>query len=210
MKRIYMLLTMLVLLLCANSNTSYAVTLSVFNNATDYNNAVGSQLFMIDFNGSPNAVVVGSTISPYAAFGSPEATNPSQVVWSSNALTDAGSTIAANYVGPLSIDFSSPVFAFALDFLSASEQETLKLYDANNTLIGSVLASNASGFFGLVSDTAIDSVVIINGIFPSTGNPDRFFIDNLHANATAVPEPSTLLLLGSGLLGFGIMGLRKK
>ena len=172
---------------------------TVFNNSAAYSSAVGSELFLIDFNGSPNAVVDGSTISTQATFGSPEASDPTKVLWSSNAMTDAGSTVALNGVGPVGIDFVSPVFAFSLVFSSASENETVELYDTASTLIGSVLAPNASGFFGVLSNTAIDTVIIRNGLF-SPGNRDRFFIDDLRANTASVPEPLTGLLLVTGLL----------
>ena len=135
---------------------------------------------------------------------------PANVQWSSNALTDAGSTIASNFVGPLSIDFTDPsIFNFSLIFTSASEQETLELYDNTSTLFASVLSPNASGFFGLTSDVAIDYVIIRNGIFPTTGGNDRFFIDNLSANAV-VPVPAAVWLFGSGILGLIGVARRKK
>ena len=182
---------------CAGNAQSANVT--VFGNAANYSAATGSESFMIDFNGSPGALVDGSTISAFATFSSPEASNPALVNWNSNALSDAGSTLVTTSVGPLAIDFTDPAtFAFSLDFLSAGEQETLELYDSSHNLIASVLAPNASGFFGLVSDTAIDSVIIRNGLF-SGGNRDRFFIDNLRVNA--VPVPAAIWLFGAGLLG---------
>lgn len=184
---------------------AHSATVTVFDNYTDYSNATAAELFLIDFSSSPGTSVDGSTISPHAVFGSPEATNPTQVVWSSDALTDAGSTLVSTSVGPISIDFTDPsILAFSLDFLSAGEQETIELYDSNGVLFSTVLAPNASGFFGLVSDTAIDSLIIRNGTFTS-GNRDRFFIDNLRANA--VPVPAAIWMLGAGLIG--LAGFRK-
>ncbi len=184
------------MMLCAVAGSADAVT--VFGNATDYGNAVAGQLYAIDFNGSPNTLVDGTTISANVTFGSPEAADTSLVNWSSDALSDAGSTSAPNGVGPLSLEFLVPVFAFALDFSSASENETVELYDGSGGLIDAVLAPNASGFFGVRSATAISSVIIVNGIFPASGNPDRFFIDNLQVNA--IPLPGAIWLAGSGLL----------
>jgi len=183
-----------------------AATVSVYNNAADYSAATGSQLFLIDFNGSTNMLVNGGTLSTDASFTSPEANNPNFVNWSSDALSDAGSTLVSTNVGPLGIDFTDPsILAFSVDFLSAGEQETLELYDSNNIMFASVLAPNASGFFGLVSDTAIDSIIIRNGTFTS-GNRDRFFIDNLSANV--VPIPGAIWLFASAIVV--LAGFRKK
>ena len=181
----------------------------VYDNEVDYLNATGAELFLIDFNGSPNASVDGSTISSDVTFSSPEASNSALVVWSSNALTDAGSTTAANFVGPLTLDFSADVNAFSLEFLSSGNQQTIELYDSLNTLIDSVSSPTSGGFFGVTSDTGISSATIINGLF-ANGTPDRFFIDNLRANASAnVPEPASIALMGLGLAALGFSRRKK-
>lgn len=197
MNKVHLVLASIVLGYSANA---YSANVNVYDNAFSYNAAVGSELFRIDFNDSPDKIVDGSTISPHAIFGSPEASDPATVLWSSNALTDAGSTVASNFVGPLSIDFTDPsIFNFSLTFSSAGVQETIELYDDTDTLLASVLSPNVNGFFGLTSDVAIDYVIIRNGIFPDVGN-DRFFIDNLSAD-TVVPVPAAVWLFSSGLVG---------
>ncbi len=197
MNKIHLVLASTVLGYSANT---YSANVNVYDNAFNYNAAVGSELFRVDFNDSPDKIVDGSTISPHAIFGSPEASDPATVLWSSNALTDAGSTVASNFVGPLSIDFTDPsIFNFSLTFSSAGVQETIELYDDTDTLLASVSSPNVNGFFGLTSDVAIDYVIIRNGIFPDVGN-DRFFIDNLSAD-TVVPVPAAVWLFGSGLIG---------
>lgn len=203
--KITLLLSFLIATLSFNVNSA---TVTVYGDSASYDAATTHQIFLIDFNGSPAAYVDGSTISPYAIFGSPEASDPTQVLWNSDALSDAGSTISVTSVGPVSIDFTdTDVLAFSLDFLSAGEQETVELYDSSNNLIASVLAPNASGFFGVVSDTAIDSVIIRNGLF-ANGNPDRFFIDNLSVDAV-VPVPAAFWLFISGLAGLVMYGRGK-
>lgn len=157
---------------------------TVYGNETDYNNATGAQIFLIDFNGSTGAFVDGGSFSGEVTFGSPEAEDPTLVNWNSDAISDAGSTSSPTNVGPIDGVFTTPVRAFALVFLSAGEAETVHMFDEGGALIASVLAPNASGFFGVVSATPIKSFFLENGLFPN-GNRDRFFIDDFRANEPA-------------------------
>jgi hypothetical protein len=62
-------------------------------------------------------------------------------------------------------------------------------------------------FFGLTSDKAIRSISFTN-LQPAQG--DRFGFDNLVVGLTAVPEPSSLLLLLSGAFCGGLHVLRRR
>ena len=101
----------------------------VFENQADYDAATGPQVFLINFSGSTGLLVSGDSFSPAVNFGSPEASDPSQVLWSSDAITDAGSDIALNNVGPVDGVFTDPVyFYFAWDkdnlYIAAKCMET--------------------------------------------------------------------------------------
>lgn len=184
-----------------------AVILS-FTSELTYNAAVGAELFFIDFDSQPQGTFTDGIFAGMVDFGSPEASNPAQVWMNSLAMSDAGSTVASNSVGPIDGIFASPVFAFGLEFSSSGSPQTLELYDGSSALIGTAV-SNAGGFFGVLSDASISSFIIRNGEF-SPGNNDRFFVDNFRANAAApVPEPGTLALFGFGLAA-GASRLRRR
>ncbi|MGB5560316.1 MAG: VPLPA-CTERM sorting domain-containing protein [Paracoccaceae bacterium] len=189
-----------------SATVAQAATTS-FTDLLSYNTAVGAELFSIDFNGPASGGDPGDYVGK-VDFGSPEASDPTLVNLGSNALSDAGSTTAANGVGPVDGVFYSAVHAFRLDFLSSGLPQTIELYDATANLIASVITP-ASGFFGVKSDTAIGSFIIRNGEF-SANTRDRFFIDNFAANAISpIPLPASFPLALLGLGAFALVRRRK-
>jgi hypothetical protein len=180
------LFLVVILVFSITATTEAAVV--VFDNEADYNAATGSQIFLIDFDGNPpgGTLALGSSFSAAVTFGSPEASDPTQVWWNSDAICDAGSLIAPNGVGPVDGVFTDPVYAFALLFSSSGAAEEVSLYDESDVLIATVTAPNPSGFFGVLSDTPIKSFEIDNGEFWKEPEeefwPDRFFIDDFRAN----------------------------
>jgi hypothetical protein len=193
---------MLILVAVGDGSTQAAVT--VYSNQVDYDAAVGTELFFIDFNGSSGMLADGDSFSSEVTFGSPEATDPTKVLWNSDAITDAGSTSAPNAVGPIDGVFAAPVAAFALVFSSSGEKEEISLFAEDTGLIDTVTAPNASGFFGVHSDTPIKTFLLDNGTFPN-GSPDRFFVDDFRAN---VPEPSSGVTIGIGAVAMLLFGRR--
>src|SRR4029453_16762416 len=89
--------------LCLLSPMATSAVLTTYSNVAAYTAASGPQQLFIDFNGNPvgGAIVDGSTFNGGVAFGSPEASNPANVLWNDDAISDAGSTTASNGVGPM-------------------------------------------------------------------------------------------------------------
>lgn len=170
-----------------------AQDVTVYSGQAEYDAAAGTSDFCIDFDGSSGTTVSGDSFSAAVAFGSPEASDPSQVLWSSDAITDAGSTSANNGVGPMSGTFTADAQAFRLVFSSASEAPSVELYDASDSLIATVTAPSGSGFFGVVSATAVKRFVIRQGIVSGGGFfpdlRDRFFVDDFCATAVVEAAP---------------------
>ena len=86
-----------------------------------------------------------------------------------------------------------------------------RIYDnlGNSTIF--TLASNANSGQAQVGFSSAGNVIYLQSLSQSVAGWD-FFIDNIRFSAPVepVPEPSTMLLLGSGLAGLAGWKLRKK
>ena len=202
------LLTLIAAFILGYSNSAFSLT-TTYTDQTSFLGDVDSELFLIDFNAISNPLVGNGVFVGQVDFGSPEASNPDNVLFNSSAMTDTGSTTATNSVGPIDGAFltADSVYAFSLDFLSSGNPQTISIFDFGGGLLDSVLTP-AGGFFGLISDTSIGSFLITNGEF-SPNNRDRFFIDNFGAySVSPVPIPAAVWLFGTGILG--LIGFSKR
>jgi hypothetical protein len=161
-----------------------------FGTEADYEAAAGPSDGCLDFNGSPGLHVFGGTFSGDVTFGSPEALDPTAVNWSSDAISDAGSTSSVNDVGPLAGTFTGTAMAFKFVFLSNSIPATVELYAEDTSLIASIPSPTATGFFGVVSTVPVKHFLILPGEFdPLLGTRDRFFIDDFCFTAFGEEPP---------------------
>jgi hypothetical protein len=118
--------------------------------------------------------------------------------------------------GPFAMVLSVPVGSFGFDIQTntyGAFNATVQAYDAlGNLLFSDTLGGvstnleNGSALFFSLGDT---TGVNISQIVISTDLGNDFAIDNpSFTYTTAVPEPSSVLLLGSGLLG--LVGIRRR
>ena len=200
--------TVLTAILVLGFSSQAISAITTYNNEAAFLGDAGSQIFAIDFDGLPVGTGNG-VFGGQVDFDSPEATNPGSVFCNSGAMTDAGSTVALNGVGPIDGDFltAETVHAFSLVFSSSGSPQTISIFDLGGSMLDAVVTP-PGGFFGLISDDGIGSFAIVNGTFGS-GDRDRFFVDDFKAyGVSEIPLPAGVWLFGSALLG--LFGLRRR
>jgi len=168
------------------AGTAKATIITEFTSLSAYNTAVGAHT-VIDFQGFSSGTVITTQFSGLGA----TFTDGNDTI-----LTDSGFvTDGIGLKGNGRIDMS---FSFLISHVGAEFPGALQIdLFLGTTLVdtSSQFAEFGTGFFGGVLSTPIDRVVLRDWL------DDTVFIDNLHFNRTVVPEPSSLLLLASGLAG---------
>ena len=178
--------------------------------------AVGSPDFLVDFNSyTTDTYFLNSPIDlgPLTI----EATGPDTPSWnlidtspfeqsgSANGTPDAYFYVDDRDDPPLvgKITFDAPVDAWGFDIRNAGNLYALymDLETPSGIQTLSLFEPTSDVFFGVLLYEGMSSITFRNEY------ADGFRIDNIAA-VTAVPEPSTLLLIGTGLVG--LVGFRRK
>ncbi len=125
--------------------------------------------------------------------------------------------VAYNLVGNPASIYSNTQFDFNGAYLTAAWNNGLTInvkgYNGANLLYDSTIVVDtfAPTFFNFnfLGVTKVDFNSYGGTSAGYVGSGTHFAMDNFTYNASAVPEPSTILLLGSAMVGLGLTRLRK-
>lgn len=112
-----------------------------------------------------------------------------------------------SFCQPVIIDFTTPHSLIGFDIITNPSTSTfdVQLVSAGSSTIFSISTSFPESFVGFQDPAGIDRIIITE---PSIEGEGAIGIDDLRFEGV-VPEPSTLLLVGSGLAGVIVFGRKR-
>lgn len=165
--------------------------------------------------GSAQVLSIPTTIGNVVFEGGVILTNTANLPANQTSIYGTASFAGPSYINPLTVTFPDPITNFFLDVYNGNTIDvTYRVEDDIGNFFEQTLVPNLSGGETQVAFAATGTEVTIEAITLGTSTAWDFFIDNITFNEplpnnNAVPEPTTMLLLGSGLVSLVGMGRRR-
>lgn len=160
---------------------------------------------VIDFNTEPEGEFASRTFGGFATI---SGANPLYIESTfADQYGTTGSYLSNQFNGgAFTISFAQPVSAFGFNWGAADQPWIMRLFGANNTLLETInIDAQVDPFAGLIGGFNLSGISSVVFTDQSSYGFDYILLDNLQyvqANIVDVPEPSSLLLLAVGLIGF--------
>lgn len=183
------------------TNAAATPVLTVYNSRAAWEAAVGGSFVEQNFNSFTSGVSYEFGPVDVGDFSVSVSGTTFGFVWHNIGPDGVGNDVngtpqvnaATGPAGGTSFSFDSPIYAFGANWQGVSDARTTSFNVDGATL---AIPNLTGGFFGFVSDTPFSSELL----FLSSGDPDGFGIDDVVYASNPVPEPTTLALLGAGLV----------
>ena len=176
------------------SLVDFGTASSVGLQTTTSSGTIGGETFVFTTAGTPSTgIYAGST------------PNTAVTPFGGSSLTDY---LAVEPGGSVVINFSTPQTSFALLWGTVDTYNSLT-FTAGGTVVGGSAVATALGF---PANGTVNENVLISGLPTFTSilvQSSTAAFEFVPGTALAVPEPMSLALFGTGLLGLGLIGRRQ-